>query len=180
VGAGPAPPPHGPSEVNDPVGLVDLAPTILDLAGLAPLPNVGTGVSLSPLMGADRDGTAGIPAPRLIVSQRERHAGGRRLLAARLGSWKLHVRTPPAEAGAALAPDEELDLLLYRLDLDPSESSDVAADHPDKVRELLGALRQWDTRTREQAARLSGDSREGPIPAAVDANLRALGYGGGR
>jgi arylsulfatase A-like enzyme len=171
---------HGPSEVNDPVGLVDLAPTILDLAGLAPLPNVGTGVSLSPLMGADRDGTAGIPAPRLIVSQRERHAGGRRLLAARLGSWKLHVRTPPAEAGAALAPDEELDLLLYRLDLDPSESSDVAADHPDKVRELLGALRQWDTRTREQAARLSGDSREGPIPAAVDANLRALGYGGGR
>ena len=122
----------------------------------------------------------GPPAPRLIVSQRERHAGGRRLLAARLGSWKLHVRTPPAEAGAALAPDEELDLMLYRLDLDPSESSDVATDHPDKVRELLGALRRWDTRTREQAGRLGGSSPDEPIPAAVDANLKALGYGGGR
>ena len=171
---------HGPAEVHDPVGLVDLAPTILDLAGLAPLPNAGAGVSLAPLMGADRDATAGPPAPRLIVSQRERHAGGRRLLAARLGSWKLHVRTPPAEAGAALAPDEELDLRLYRLDLDSSESSDVAADHPDKVRELLGALRRWDTRTREQAGRLGGSSPDEPIPAAVDANLKALGYGGGR
>ncbi len=171
---------HGPARVDEPVGLVNLAPTILDLAGLAPLPNVGTGVSLAPLMGAGGDVTAEVPAPRLIVSQRERHAGGRRLLAARLGSWKLHVRTPPAEAGAALAPDEELDLRLYRLDLDPTESSDVAADHPDKVRELLGALRQWDTRTREQAARLGGDSGDEPVPAAVDANLRALGYGGGR
>lgn len=174
---------HGPFRVDEPVGLVDLAPTILDLAGLAPLPNVGTGVSLAPLMGADRNGTGANPtlrAPRLIVSQRERHAGGRRLLAARLGSWKLHVRTPPAEAGAALAPDEELDLMLYRLDLDPSESSDVTADHPEKVRELLGALRQWDTRTRDQAARFGSGSSEGPIPAGVDADLRALGYGGGR
>ena len=174
---------HGPSEVNEPVGLVDLAPTILDLAGLAPLPIAGTGVSLAPLMGADQGGIEALPtprAPRLIVSQRERHAGGRRLLAARLGPWKLHVRTPPAEAGEALAPDEQLDLMLYRLDLDPSESSDVATDHPDKVRELLGALRQWDTRTREQAGRLGGSSPDEPIPAAVDANLRALGYGGGR
>lgn len=70
--------------------------------------------------------------------------------------------------------------MLYRLDLDPSESSDVTADHPEKVRELLGALRQWDTRTRGQAARFGSGSSEGPIPAGVDADLRALGYGGGR
>ncbi len=174
---------HGPSRVDEPVGLVDLAPTILDLAGLAPLPNLGTGVSLAALMGAGSDETETnltLRAPRLIVSQRERHAGGRRLLAARLGPWKLHVRTPPAEAGAALAPDEELGLVLYRLDLDPSESSDVAADHPEKVRELLGALRQWDARTRDQAARLGSSSSGGPIPSDVDADLRALGYGGGR
>ena len=172
---------HGPARVNEPVGLVGLAPTILDLADLAPLPNVGAGESLAPLMRASEDaGSVATPANRLIVSQRERHAGGRRLLGARLGPWKLHVRTPPARTGAALAPDEELDLALYQLDVDPAESADVAAAHPDRVREILSALRRWDDQTRRLAAQLGGNAAVDAIPADVDADLRALGYGGDR
>lgn len=176
--------PHGPREVSVPVGLVDLAPTLLDLAGLPPLPNEGSGESLGPLIrgeGLMRGGDAAPRAtPRLLVSQREQHAGGRRLLAARMGPWKLHVRTPPAPLGAPLAPTEELDVALFHLGEDPGERNDLASVHPRRVEELLTELRRWDAEARARALALGARPGEATVPAAVEAELRALGYGGGR
>ena len=97
-----------------------------------------------------------------------------------MGPWKLHVRTPPAPLGAPLAPAEELDVALFHLGEDPGERNDLASVHPRRVEELLTELRRWDAEARARALALGARPGEATVPAAVEAELRALGYGGGR
>ncbi|MFT5733390.1 MAG: arylsulfatase A-like enzyme [Planctomycetota bacterium] len=120
--------------------LVDVAPTLLQAAKLAPLPQaVGTDLL--------QDLAVEPAADRVQVSTRF-HARGAHLLSIKSGEWKLHVRVPDSLDLQKLAVDFKDEALpgsleLYRLDTDPTESDNVATQEPAKVDELLEALKSW-------------------------------------
>jgi arylsulfatase A-like enzyme len=99
------------------VRTVDIAPTVLDLAGLEPLA-VTDGASLRPFF--DGSETGDRPAIAMTTD-----LGNLNQMAVRLPPWKL-VRWVPSD-------DEEA----YRLDLDPRERTDVRAQAPKRLRRVL-------------------------------------------
>jgi arylsulfatase A-like enzyme len=107
-----------PAVVPSQVSLVDLTPTLLDLAG-APLEGVD-GASLLPLL----DGSETGDRPVWIVGT---DAGRVSQLALREPPWKLTVHVESGEEEA------------YRLDLDPRERRSVPDEVPAELRERLYA-----------------------------------------
>jgi arylsulfatase A-like enzyme len=116
-------------------GNIDLLPTLVRLAGGDPTRGaVLDGADLTPLLtGATRE------SPRAA----HYYFSGARLEAVRSGPWKLAVapqkewrRQSEAKDPAPVGPQAPR---LYQLALDPGETRDVAAEHPDVV-ERLGAL----------------------------------------
>jgi arylsulfatase A-like enzyme len=105
-----------PGVVESQVRTIDLAPTVLELAGLPGQPADGSSL-LSLTRGEERaDSTAlAMTSDRGVLSQ----------IAVRRPPWKL-IR--PLGPGAETA---------FRLDLDPRETTDRAAEVPDDLRELL-------------------------------------------
>ena len=136
-----------PGVVRSQVRTVDIAPTVLDLAGLDP-PAEADGSSLLPLVeGHERgDRTAFAVTSDL---------GNLSQMAVRMPPWKL-VRWVPSD-------DEEA----YRLDVDPREQTDVRARAPRRLRRILddelGGLRREVVMTAEEEA-------------AVARRLEDLGY----
>jgi len=146
--------------VDVPLGLVDLAPTILDLLGI-PVPAGMEGVSTVPLL----KGSPGSALPAL--EKRDLYfeclAGwlDRRwapLRGVRSGPWK-YIEAPQAE--------------LYDLGSDPGETKNVLSAHPAESRRLGQAL-----------SRLAGADPGAAAPseamsAETRRKLRSLGYLGG-
>jgi len=109
---------------------IDVAPTILEAAGAA-LPDLHHGVPQIPLHGRSLAPTfddADAPAPRTV--QYFEQMGHRGLWK---DGWKV---TTYHEQGQ---PFEEDHWGLFDLDSDFSECHDLAAEHPDKLRELVDA-----------------------------------------
>ena len=134
------------------VSHVDIAPTILDLAG-ASLPDDATGRSL-------RGELQLAEAPqedRVLFSVRE--YGGVKVVAARKGSWKM-MRNEQTGASA-----------LFDLQADPGEKRNVAQDHGPIAQELLQAISA--RLERIQAAPVLDDEEE---QRRRIQNLRKLGY----
>ena len=104
---------------NSPCALWDFFPTVAELAGHAAPKNLD-GVSLLPTL----RGKESPPHPPLYW---EIHTAGFQQ-AVRLGAWK------------AICPAPDQPLQLFHLVRDPREENDVAAEHPDVVRKLSGAL----------------------------------------
>lgn len=140
--------------VNEPVGLVDVAPTVLDAFGLAPLHDVD-GRSLWPVM----TGTG--PAP-----QRDLYAesfvprydfGWSELRALRSGRHKV-ISAPRPE--------------LYALDADPGETHDLAREEPQRLSVLSETLAR-----RVEAVELEAKRAE-PVEIGSEERsaLEALGY----
>ena len=107
----------GPAVVPSQVRTVDIAPTVLDLAGIDPLP-VADGTSLLPLLDGHERGDRTAFA---VTSD----LGNLSQMAVRLPPWKV-VRWVPSD-------DEEA----YRLDVDPREQTDVRAQAPRRMRRML-------------------------------------------
>ncbi|HEX3004116.1 MAG TPA: arylsulfatase [Angustibacter sp.] len=108
--------------------IVDLAPTLLDVTG-APFLEHHAGVAQMPLHGASIAATFaddGAPPPRSV--QYFEQMGHRGLWA---DGWKA---TTYHEAGRPFDDDE---WALYHLDADFSECTDLAAESPEKLRELI-------------------------------------------
>jgi arylsulfatase A-like enzyme len=124
-----------PGVVRSQVSLVDLTPTLLDLAGV-PLDGVD-GVSLVPAL----DGAQTEDRDAWIVAT---DAGRVSQLALRLPPWKLTVHVESGEEEA------------YRLDRDPRERENVADEAPAAVRERvyeeLETLEQPELTAEEEAA----------------------------
>jgi arylsulfatase A-like enzyme len=98
-----------------PVGLIDVAPTILDLLGMEPPP---------PFEGASFASIA--PANRFVFAEATLHGG--QLKSITEDGWKLVLEVFLGER------------TLHHLPTDPAERKDLAAEQPEKVEELVGKL----------------------------------------
>ena len=115
-----------PAVVSDLGSTMDFFTTFSKMAGLAvPDDRIIDGVDLSPRL------LGGKPGPRQSIL----YYRGTSLYAARLGDYKAHYTTQGAYGmhGEKEVHDPPL---LYNLGHDPSEQYDVAADHPDIIRQI--------------------------------------------
>ena len=148
-----------PRVIEPPVQIVDLAPTVLELAGLAPEPGF-PGQSLAPAM----RGEAALDPEQPVYLERRlyetevvdglRVAGQK--LGVRLGHWKY------------IEARDEGSYELYDLGSDPGELENLYAAERARSEELARVLRAWaDGPAASPAAPVSPEDAE---------RLRALGY----
>ncbi len=113
------------------LGTIDMLPTLARLSG----------ATLDPNRRID-----GVDSTRLLLEEqpaavRETHlyygTGASPLVAIRMGEWKYFLTTNPLPAGGKAAQPGAL----FNLDLDVSESRDVAAQHPEIVARLEAEAR---------------------------------------
>ncbi len=113
-------PGNSPARVEFPVSLIDIAPTVLDMAGLD-----ATGSLLR-----------GVDPTRTLFAHRASPTKATTLWTVNQGPWKLLL-----EEGAARPPT------LYDVAADPGETTDIAGDHPDRVEAFLADLTAFQART---------------------------------
>jgi arylsulfatase A-like enzyme len=159
--------------VSEPVSMLDLFPTIAAFAG-AKLPAGRTfdGIDLSGFLSKD-----GASLPRRTLF----HYFGPQLQAVREGRWKLFVPIDklPERQLASLWFTHQPELfarqhrlwpqpMLYDLDADVGETTDVAAEHADVVARLLRAAREFDATFQPQVRDLETEpGPEPPVPGQV-------------
>lgn len=119
----------GGSVSEEPVQSTDFFPTMLEMAGLPPMPELHRdGMSLVPLLKEE----GGVERETLFWHFPHYHGSGNRPSGAvRMGQWKL---IEWFEDGA---------VELYDLQDDPGEEHDLSESEPAKTRELLERLKQW-------------------------------------
>ncbi|WP_145201153.1 sulfatase [Planctomycetes bacterium Poly30] len=169
-------PGHGVSVSHAPAQLIDVTPTLLEAAGLPPLP----GAAGASLLGA-------VPEDRVQVSTRF-HAHGAHLFSIRKGEWKLHLRVdaardPRSEAIHFASEALPGSIELYRISSDPEEAVDLAAKTPEeaagKVDELIEDLTRWQAsvrlRIRADGGALDAESQR-HLSRETYRELRKLGY----
>lgn len=150
--------------VEQPVGLIDLTPTLLDILGVVPSSAI-QGRSLVPLMRGESDG-----APRDIFMEAGQRPQSQ--VAVRRGPWKLvHYRSPADRYWRHLP-----EVALFNLDRDPAESTNVIAQQPELATELRATLDAWVERGERQHRAQVPEIKRLDKPAQE--MMRVLGYGG--
>ncbi len=179
---------EGGRRIEAPVSMIDVLPTVLELAGL-PAPKFAQGRSLAPLLLGKPGWT-----PQPVVFNEFRllddgsMIGNLEVLDGRWGE-SLEIRTSdmasapklgrhPAPAGGRWKAQEFADVsrfLLYDLEADPRAIDDVSADHPEVAGEAQ--LRLWRIWKEHQAlaAKFEVGEEAEISPEQMEA-LRALGY----
>lgn len=142
------------------VHVIDLYPTILEAAGVQ-RPEVYRGRKLKPLEGASMLATFGDDAAATRTSQYFELGGQRGYLD---GDWRLVTRH---ERGT---PFENDVWELYDLSKDPNELHDLAAQHPEKVEDLLA---KW-TAAAEKYGAFPLDDRNLVVKMAQDRQRRGM------
>jgi len=172
-----------PRRISEPVALLDLFPTIAELAGL-PVPPGIRGESLVPLI----NGSATQRTTDELFEARYHFEDHHHEFAVRDREWKLLVRTPDPRTGPfPLAAIEELRVPVWSLDTegttfelyhvadDPRETIDRFHDQLE-VAEVTERLKQsllaWKDSVQPPAAPLPAPT----LNAAARESLRALGY----
>ena len=140
--------------VPDGVGLIDVAPTALELLGLAPHPDFAGRSLVAALQGENLEERAVLAELRLADGRRERSL--------RLGRWKAVTREgEPAR--------------LYDLATDPGERDDRSAREPGRAAALVRRLEGLVQEAGEEASRYRRAPPLDPAPLEALA-LHELGY----
>lgn len=113
----------------------DWLPTIAELTGAKPLNTDLDGESLVPVI---RDADA--PTPHAVVHW-QTGRGKNAQWAVRKGDWKLMGNPRDTSNKAKLGPDDEL--FLTNLATDPTEMTNLAAQHPQVIAELKKLHDEW-------------------------------------
>jgi arylsulfatase A-like enzyme len=162
-------------DVKEPVGLVDVMPTLLEMSGVG-LPAAAQGQSLGPLLRKPGDdGTVEAATAwkrRPLVAEKQPmgnpdfpEAGESYAIVE--GRWKL--------VHNAVRPPEKPEFELFDFYDDPLDRKDLARDNPEVVAQLAKALEAWKAEAR--AARLQPDDQAAAsLSAAELEKLRSLGY----
>jgi arylsulfatase A-like enzyme len=160
--------------VEPTVQQVDVMPTLLELSGL-PVPEAAQGRSLLPLFAPNATPAAARAAaarPAFVTKALTTEPDGpppreTESFAIVSAGWKLIHNTKPA----AGRPEFEL----YEHGRDPLDARDVAASHPERVRDLGRELAAW--RQFAERARLKPDSEANQKLSQQELErLRSLGY----
>lgn len=117
-----------PAVVREPASVLDLFPTALALAGAkAPADLTFDGRDLGPVV---FEGKTRPDSPFFYYR-------GTRIFACRIGPWKAHFRTQGGYGDPQAVSHETP--LLFNVEIDPSESTNVAASHPEVVAKIIAA-----------------------------------------
>src|SRR5580704_19733323 len=165
-----------PRRISEPVQLIDVMPTILDLAGIK-LPAVMEGQSLAPFAkGApfQRKGSVvtsrfAHPYSKLNEFDPENHVDSLALLDA---NWKLIYREDGKSVGLKKVE-------LYDRRLDRGETREVAAAHPQEVDRMVTRIGAW-LDAQEQIRTALGRGAKATFDKETMDRLRSLGYLGGK
>jgi arylsulfatase A-like enzyme len=153
-------------KIDEPVELVDVMPTLLDLSAI-PAPASVQGQSMRPLLTKDSGWKRRPP-----IAERQPMGGtdfpnAAESYAIMDGNWKLihNVVRPP----------EQPEFELFDFYQDPLDQKNVASEHPDVVERLAKSLDSWHQMAK--AAKLKPDSEltKGMSKEQLD-QLRSLGY----
>jgi arylsulfatase A-like enzyme len=147
--------------VDEPVGLIDMVPTLMDLLDISNVRGL-QGTSLLPLLSGKENRTE-----RPIYTIAGDHHPNHRII--RVGDWKL-IRAG-AEEGLRLMTGREYEL--YNIKNDPGEMNNLVDEFPDVAQNLRGALENWDPQE-PVAPAVTGD-RLKHDEFAVEM-LKSLGY----
>ena len=135
---------------NIPLISIDVMPTMLDLAG------VSSGVKFDGR--SFRDIVTGqkktMPSRPLYWASLSN--SGNRSEAMRLQDWKLVVLHPKATPGTFENPRVEL----YNLEIDPSETTNIAEQHPERAKQMRAQLESWYNETQATATNQPGGWRD--------------------
>jgi arylsulfatase A-like enzyme len=162
---------EGGRTIDEPVQLVDVLPSLLDLSGIAH-PKGIQGQSLLPLLRPAPDGGASGWKRRPVILEKQPQGGEEHPQATVAhaiidGNWKLIHNT--------VRPPDSPEYELYEFPKDRFDKNNVAAEHPDVVVRLSKALNGW--RTMATAARLKPDTEMTKTLSAEELQrLRSLGY----
>jgi arylsulfatase A-like enzyme len=162
-----------PRRVKDPVQLIDVMPTVLDILGLKP-PSVIEGQSVLPLIRSQQFKRRG-----LVMSSRFAAVKPEGLVPENStdsfaiidGRWKFIYRKNAAKVNIKKVE-------LYDRVNDPAEQHDVAAQHPREVEDKVAELSQW-IDAQNKIRSLVGEKGTSPLDAQTVERLRSLGYLGG-
>jgi arylsulfatase A-like enzyme len=163
-------------KIEEPVSLIDVMPTLLELSGLAS-PTAAQGQSLRPLLAADGRGggaAAGGSAWKRqpIIAEKQpmggtEHPGATECYAIMEGDWKLihNVARPP----------ERPEFELFDFYKDPLDQKNLAAEHADVVARLSRTLDAWHRMATEARVKPDSEETKGMTAEQLE-RLRSLGY----
>jgi len=165
-----------PRRISEPVQLIDVAPTVLDLIGLK-IPEIVQGQSLAPLAkgqpfqrrGPVMTSRFADPEAKKIGFVPENRIDAVAFLDA---SWKFIYREKASEAGVNK-------LELYDRRTDREEQKNLAAQNPQEVDRLLALTSKW-MDAQKQIRGLLGQGAKATINRQTLQQLRSLGYIGGK
>ncbi len=165
-----------PRRVTEPVQLIDVMPTLLDLLGIRP-EGIQEGQSLLPLIRGEKfERNGAVMASRLPEDGPPPPGGG--IPENRIGTvartnkqWKLIYREHGKRVGLKKVE-------LYERLSDPHEKRDVAPNHPEIVQPMLDRTIEW-IRQQRRLHQILGEGEKGKLDTATLERLRTLGYIGG-